>query len=175
VVAVLTPACGQNREPYLAGAAAATLHVTSSAFVEGDPIPAKYTCQGEDLSPPLSWEGLPDGTQSIALICDDPDAPGGTWVHWVLYDLLPVTELSEGIAPTELLPGGGTQGTNDFRRIGYGGPCPPPGGAHRYFFKVYALDTALGLDPGASKSDVERAMEGHILAEGRLMGTYQRR
>jgi Raf kinase inhibitor-like YbhB/YbcL family protein len=174
VVAVLTPACGQNREPYLAGAAAATLHVTSSAFVEGDPIPAKYTCQGEDLSPPLSWEGLPDGTQSIALICDDPDAPGGTWVHWVLYDLLPVTELSEGIAPTELLPGGGTQGTNDFRRIGYGGPCPPPGGAHRYFFKVYALDTALGLDPGASKSDVERAMEGHILAEGRLMGTYQR-
>jgi len=151
------------------------IKVTSPAFSAGQPIPTKYTCDGADVSPPLKWEGVPDGTKSLALICDDPDAPAGTWVHWVLYDLpLTATELTEKIAATDTLPNGAKQGLNDFKRTGYGGPCPPPGGAHRYFFKVYALDTATSLKPRASKADVLRAMQGHVLAEGELTGTYQR-
>jgi len=153
-----------------------SIQLTSSAFAEGKPIPAKYTCDGGDVSPPLKWSAVPDGTKSLALISDDPDAPVGTWVHWVVYNIPPdTTELAEGVPKSEVLTNGATQGMTDFKRIGYGGPCPPRGGPHRYFFKLYALDTALNLKPGAAKQELLRAMEGHILAEGRLMGTYQRR
>lgn len=153
-----------------------TLPLTSTAFTEGGPIPAQYTCDGTDISPPLKWSNVPPGTRSLALICDDPDAPAGTWVHWVLYGLPPtVTELSEGVPTTEATVNGAKQGLNDFRRIGYGGPCPPPGGPHRYFFKLYALDTALNLKARATKPELRRVMEGHILAEGQLMGTYKRK
>src|SRR5262245_32340041 len=152
------------------------LELSSSAFTAGGPIPTRYTCDGEDASPSLRWSGLPGGTKSLALICDDPDAPAGTWVHWVLYDLPPsVTELSEAIPTAEVTPQGAKQGTNDFRRLGYGGPCPPPGKPHRYFFKLYALDTTLDLRPRATKKEVVDAMKGHILAEGQFMGTYKRK
>ena len=121
----------------------------------------------------FEWRDVPLGAKSLALICDDPDAPMGTWV---LYDIPPtVTELPEGVPATEILPSGAKQGINDFRRIGYGGPCPPRDGPHRYFFKLYALDAELGFEPGATKKELVRAMEGHILAEGRLMGTYERK
>lgn len=151
------------------------LTVTSSAFREGQSIPAKYTCQGEDVSPPLQWDAPPEGTKSLALICDDPDAPVGTWVHWVLYGLPPGTrQLPERVPARETLPDGARQGVNDFRRVGYGGPCPPPGKPHRYFFKVYALDRAVDLPPRATKAQLLQAISGHVLAEGQLMGTYQR-
>jgi len=150
--------------------------LTSAAFRDGAPIPGKYTCDGGDVSPPLTWSGAPAGTRSVALIADDPDAPGGTWVHWVLYNLpAEVSELPENIAKVESLDlGGARQGRNDFRRPGYGGPCPPPGPAHRYFFKLYALDTRLELKAGAQKKDVEAALEGHALGSAQLMGTYAR-
>ena len=150
--------------------------LTSAAFKDGAPIPGKYTCDGGDVSPPLTWSGTPAGTRSVALIADDPDAPGGTWVHWVLYNLpAEVSELPENIAKVESLDlGGARQGRNDFRRPGYGGPCPPPGPAHRYFFKLYALDTRLELKAGAQKKDVEAALEGHALGSAQLMGTYAR-
>ena len=153
------------------------LSLASTAFKEGGPIPVKHTCDGADLSPPLAWSGVPQGTDAFALIADDPDAPGRTWVHWVLYDV-PATlgGLPENVSkvekPKEL--GGAVQGRNDSREVGYGGPCPPPGPAHRYFFKLYALAAPLGLKPGASKQDVERAMGGHVLATAQLMGTYAR-
>jgi Raf kinase inhibitor-like YbhB/YbcL family protein len=151
------------------------MKLTSPAFADGQPIPGKHTCDGADVSPPLRWSDAPPGTRSFALICDDPDAPVGTWVHWVIYNLAPTTaELPEKVAPTEQLPGGAKQGLNDFRRVGYGGPCPPPGRPHRYFLKLYALDTELALRPRATKADLVRAMGGHILAEAQLMGTYQR-
>ncbi len=151
------------------------LEIQSSAFTHQGRIPSKYTCDGQDVSPPLRWSGVPEGTQSLVLISDDPDAPMGTWVHWVYYDIPPtVTELPEGIPAVEHPPIGGTQGINDFRRLGYGGPCPPPGPAHRYFFKLYALDTKLNLAPGAKKTQVEQAMQGHILAQAELIGLYQR-
>lgn len=150
------------------------IKITSSAFEEGGLIPPKYTCDGADISPPLQWDAVPEGTKSIALISDDPDAPVGTWVHWVLYNLPPDTkELAENIPPDESLPNGSKQGITDFRRIGYGGPCPPSG-THRYLFKIYALDTMLDLPPRAGKSDLVGAMEGHILAQGQLMGKYKR-
>ena len=153
-----------------------TIKITSSSFAEGEPIPSKYTCDGENISPPLSWDNAPAGTKSSALICDDPDAPVGTWVHWVLYDLpATITELREATETKEELPNGARQGRNDFKQIGYGGPCPPRGGQHRYYFKIYALDLELNLKSGATKSEVENAMKGHILAEGKLMGTYQRK
>lgn len=153
-----------------------SIPISSPAFQEGKPIPTQYTCDGEDLSPPLKWSKVPEGTKSLALISEDPDAPAGIWVHWVLYNLPPtITELPEGMPTQEVLPNGAKQGINDFKRIGYGGPCPPPGKPHRYFFKLYALDTELDLKPGATKQELLRAMEGHILAEGQLMGTYQRR
>jgi len=150
--------------------------LTSAAFKDSATIPGKYTCDGVDVSPPLAWSGAPAGTGSLALIADDPDAPGGTWVHWVLYNLpAEVSELPENIAKVESLDlGGARQGRNDFRRPGYGGPCPPPGPAHRYFFKLYALDTRLALKAGAQKKDVEAAMEGHVLGSAQLMGTYAR-
>jgi Raf kinase inhibitor-like YbhB/YbcL family protein len=153
-----------------------SIEITSAAFAEGQPVPAKYTCQGRNLSPPLKWTGAPANTKSFALIADDPDAPVGDWVHWVLFNLTPATtELAEDMPQSQYLPGGARQGMNDFHRLGYGGPCPPPGKPHRYFFKLYALDTILDLKPGASKQDLLGAMEGHLLAQGQLMGTYQRK
>jgi Raf kinase inhibitor-like YbhB/YbcL family protein len=151
------------------------LQVTSSAFAEGQSIPKKHTCDDKDVSPPLKWSGAPVLTQSFALIADDPDAPVGTWVHWVLYDMPAATsELTEGVERSQQLPSGARQGINDFHRLGYGGPCPPPGKPHRYCFKLYALDQVLGLKPGATKQELLKAMEGHVLAEAQLMGTYQR-
>ena len=151
-----------------------TIQVISSAFAEGQPIPAKYACDGDDNSPPLNWSNIPKGTKSLALICADPDAPVGTWVHWVLYDLpATVAELPERVPSTETISNGAKQGINDFKRIGYGGPCPPRGGTHRYFFKLYALDAEMQLKTKATKKELVRAMEGHILAKGQLMGTYK--
>ena len=151
------------------------MKLTSTAFGEGGMIPAQYTCNGPDISPPLNWEDVPEQTKSLALIADDPDAPVGTWVHWVLYNLPADThELQEDLPKTKVLPNGAMQGTNDFRKIGYGGPCPP-GGTHRYFFKLYALDELVDLNPGARKKDLLDAMKGHILAECQLMGKFSRR
>jgi hypothetical protein len=145
------------------------IQISSSAFAEGETIPQKYTCDGEDVSPPLSWSGIPEGTRSLLLIADDPDAPRGTWVHWVLIDLPPDLQgLPEGSQ------GAGIDGKNNFGRQGYGGPCPPRGSNHRYYFKLYALDKALALKAGATKSEAEKAMQGHILAWGQLMGRYGR-
>jgi hypothetical protein len=149
--------------------------ISSSSFADGKDIPKKFTCDGADVSPELSWMQPPKGTRSFALIADDPDAPVGTWTHWVIFDLpVETASLAEGVAKIDQLPGGGRQGRNDFRKIGYGGPCPPPGSPHRYFFKLYALDQPLGLQSGASKQDVERAMQGHILGQAQWMGKYGR-
>lgn len=151
------------------------IKITSPAFEQGGLIPAKYTCDGADISPPLQWAEAPDGTKSIALISDDPDAPMGTWVHWVLYNLPPETrELAENIPPEQTLPSGAEQGITDFGRVGYGGPCPPSG-THRYLFKIYALDAELELPVNAGKRELIGAMQGHILAEGQLIGKYRRR
>ncbi len=150
------------------------IKITSSAFEDGGLIPAKYTCDGADVSPPLQWDAVPEGTKSIALICDDPDAPMSTWVHWVLFNLpSDAKELAENIPTEETLPNGAKQGVNDFGRVGYGGPCPPSG-THRYFFKIYALDTEVGLPAGADKRQLLKAMEGHILEQGQLIGKYKR-
>lgn len=151
------------------------MKLSSSAFESGGAIPKKFTCDGADVSPALVWSDAPAGTQSFALIADDPDAPVGTWVHWVLYDLPEASrDLSEGVVKQEQLANGARQGRNDFGRIGYGGPCPPRGPAHRYFFKLYALGAKLNLKPSASKPEVERAMKGHILAQSELIGRYAR-
>jgi Raf kinase inhibitor-like YbhB/YbcL family protein len=150
------------------------LTIQSSAFAEGAMIPSKHTCDGEDISPDLQWSGTPQGTQGLALICDDPDAPVGTWVHWVLFNIpAGLTELPAGIPPDAILKNGTRHGKNDFRKLGYGGPCPP-GGTHRYYFKLYALDTVLDLESGSTKAQLLAAMKGHILAEGQLMGKYKR-
>ena len=150
------------------------INITSPAFEDGGMIPAKYTCDGEDISPPLQWDVAANGIKSIALICDDPDAPMGTFVHWVLFNLPAETrQLSENIPADEVLPNGAKQGTTDFGRVGYGGPCPPSG-THRYFFKIYALDTQIDLPAGARKSQLLKAMEGHILGQGQLIGKYKR-
>jgi len=151
-----------------------SIKLTSTAFEEGDMIPKQYTCEGNDTSPPLAWTGVPDGAKSLALITNDPDAPAGDWVHWIIFNIPPnVTELPESIPANETVPGGGTHGKNSWGRLGYGGPCPPSG-THRYVFKLYALDTELNLKIGATKKDVENAMKGHVLAEGQLMGKYKR-
>jgi Raf kinase inhibitor-like YbhB/YbcL family protein len=155
------------------------MELKSSAFEADGRIPVKYTCDGEDLSPPLAWSGAPQGTQSFAMIMDDPDAPPGTWVHWVLYDLPATTrELPEGLPKNETLDDGSVHGicwgVSSFNRVGYYGPCPPPGSPHRYFFKLYALDAKLALDPRATKDDVVKAMEGHVLAKVELVGLYGR-
>jgi len=149
--------------------------ISSPSFHNGAPIPKKFTCDGADVSPELHWTSAPAGTKSFALIADDPDAPAGTWTHWVLFDLpAESTSLSENVPKTGDLPNAAHQGRNDFRRIGYGGPCPPAGKPHRYFFKLYALDRKLDLKPGASKQDVEQAMQGHINAQTEVFGRYQR-
>ena len=155
------------------------LAVTSPAFAPGGDIPALFTCEGSDISPPLEWTGVPDGTKGLVLIVDDPDAPDPkapkmTWVHWVLYDLPPSTAgLPEGVSPKDL-PAGTREGTNDWKRTGYGGPCPPIG-RHRYFHKLYALDVELPDLGTPTKAEVEAAMKGHILAHAEVMGTYQKK
>lgn len=157
------------------GESAMTIEVSSTAFGSGATIPKQYTGDGADRSPPLRWSEPPGGTKSLALICDDPDAPRGTWVHWVLYNLpAQARELEEGVPAKETLSNGAKQGKNDFGKIGYGGPAPPKGKPHRYYFKLYALDTAVDLPPGATKAQLVDAMKGHILAEGQLMGNYGR-
>ncbi|MBS1263043.1 MAG: hypothetical protein MAG715_00210 [Methanonatronarchaeales archaeon] len=144
------------------------MNLASTAFEEGETIPERYTCDGADVSPPLDWTGVPDGAESLTLLVNDPDAPGGTFTHWVTYDLPPGKDgLDEG-------GDGGAEGANDFGGSGYGGPCPPPGSPHRYRFRLYALDAKLGLPDGVSKTDAIDAMEGHVLAEARLTGTYGR-
>ena len=154
-----------------------TLKVTSSAFQQGGSIPSQYTCEGKDISPPLAWAGLPNNAKSVAMIVDDPDAPDPAkpqrvYVHWVVYNIPPqTTSLAENASKTQM-PAGAEQGKNDWGKPEYGGPCPPIG-RHRYFFKLYALDTTLNLS-SAKKADVENAMKGHILAQAELMGTYQK-
>ena len=149
--------------------------LTSSAFKANDAIPKEYTCDGSDVSVPLRWKNAPHGTTNFAFIVDDPDAPRGTWVHWVLYDLpATVTELPAGIGHDDSLSNGAKQGKNDFGKIGYGGPCPPNGPVHHYHFKLYALDHATGLKPKATKQQLLDAMKGHVLAEAELIGTYKR-
>jgi len=149
------------------------LKISSSAFAEGELIPKKYTCDGENVSPPLAWEGVPEGTKSLALVCDDPDAPGKTWVHWVIYGIpVETTELPENV-PTEIeLSDGSRQGVNDFGNVGYGGPCPPSG-THRYFFKLFALEINLRF-VGRVTDGLLDEIKGYILAEGQLMGRYQK-
>lgn len=155
-----------------------TLTVTSPAFAEGASIPVVHTCEGDDISPALAWSGVPAGAKSLVLIVDDPDAPDPaapkmTWVHWLLYDLPPdVTGLPQAVEP-EALPEGTREGRNDWKRTGYGGPCPPIG-RHRYFFKLHALDVVLGDLRQPTKSALEQAMAGHVLAKGQLMGTYRK-
>ena len=169
-LAVMLAGCrAESSQKTVEGETDMSIQITSPAFSEGGSIPDQYTCDGRDISPQLDWSGIPDGTQSLALIADDPDAPLGTWVHWVLYDLSPgLTGLPDAVS------GAGTQGKNDFRKLTYGGPCPPKGPAHRYYFKLYALDTLLNLKEGASKAEIEKAIQGHILALGQLMGKYGR-
>lgn len=146
----------------------------SPAFEEGGMIPDRHTCDGENISPPLEWEGVPEGVKSYALLCEDPDAPMGSWVHWVVYDIPPsIAKLPEQVPSEAVLVNGGRQGTNDFYRMGYGGPCPPSG-THRYFFRLYALDRELDLEPGATKEQLFRAMRSHVLEEAALMGRYRR-
>ena len=152
------------------------MQLTSPAFRNGATLPVQYTCDGKNISPPLTWSGAPAESESLVLIVNDPDAPIGDWVHWVLYGLPPSTNsLVEDLSKSQYLPGGARQGLNDFKHLGYGGPCPPAGKPHRYFFKLYALDTKLGLKPGATRKEVEAAMEKHVIAQAELMGTYQRK
>ena len=151
------------------------MELKSSAFEAGGMIPKKYTCDGPDASPPLNWSDVPAKAKSLALIVDDPDAPMGTWVHWVAWNIPPdARSLDEGVPKKDSLPNGTKQGTTDFRSIGYGGPCPPSG-THRYFFKLYALDTALNLPLSTTKKDLERAMQGHVLRQVELIGKYARK
>ena len=150
------------------------MKLTSSAFTEGTMIPVKYTCDGQNISPPLAWADVPAAAKTLALICDDPDAPAGLWVHWVAFNLPPEAGgLPEGVPADKSLKTGAVQGTNTGRRIGYSGPCPP-GGTHRYFFKLYALDAPLSLTSSATAKDVQAAMKNHILGEAQLMGRYKR-
>lgn len=151
------------------------LQLESSAFKAGETIPRRYTCDGDDVSPPLSWAEPPPGTESFTLILDDPDAPVGTWDHWLLFNIRAASRsLVESVPPGAVVDGVGLHGANSWGNVGYGGPCPPQGPAHRYFLRLYALDTVLDLEAGASKGEIERAMQGHILAEGELMGQYGR-
>ena len=150
------------------------MEIKSSAFETGEMIPKLYTCDGQDISPPLTWSGAPPETKSFALISDDPDAPMGTWIHWVVYDIKPASkELPAKVLSQDTMPNGAKQGVNDFKKIGYGGPCPPSG-VHRYFFKLYALDTKLNLEGQVTKKQLLAAMEGHVLAQAELVGKYKR-
>jgi hypothetical protein len=163
-----------NRTPYKEGAAM-SFTLVSPAFPNGGPIASRYTCDGADLSPAFAWSEVPAASQSLALIADDPDAPAGTWTHWVLWNIpARATLMAENAPKVELLDNGARQGTNDFDRIGYGGPCPPPGKPHRYFFRLFALDARLDLKPGATRAQLELAIQPHLLAETHWMGTYKR-
>ena len=171
--------CGCTAEkpgaPEEDGKGVPTMQLTSSAFKEGEAIPKDFTGDGKNISPPLQWSGQPDNAKSFALIGDDPDAPRGTWVHWVLFNVpVAVHELPQGVPPEKVVLDSARQGTNDFGKIGYGGPAPPKGPAHHYHFKLYALDTVLELKEGATKKQLLEAMKGHVLAEGKLIGTYGR-
>src|SRR5947207_11460008 len=150
------------------------IKLESSAFKDGQSIPKQYTCDGVNISPPLDWSGVPKNGKTLAIICDDPDAPAGTWVHWVVYNL-PADDMGliENTPATDKLTGGGLEGKNDFGKIGYGGPCPPSG-THRYFFRLYALDALLELNPGAPRKELEKVLRGHLTAQTELMGTYSR-
>ncbi len=146
-----------------------SIQLSSTSFTQNGVIPKQYTCDGADTSPQLSWRELPDNTKSLVLFMEDPDAPMGTFIHWVLFNIpASINELIEGAK------GVGVEGMNDFRRMGYGGPCPPRGSNHRYYFKLFALDTLLSLKGGVKKTDVEKAMQGHILGQGEIMGRYGR-
>ncbi|MGD2103984.1 MAG: YbhB/YbcL family Raf kinase inhibitor-like protein [Anaerolineae bacterium] len=178
IVLAATCACAPAASPAPPSAAETSpesFQLTSPAFAQGETIPQRYTCDGQDISPPLSWTAPPEGTQSLALIMDDPDAPVGTWVHWVLFNV-PVDKrsLSEAVPAKDQLPDGSLHGKNSWRRLEYGGPCPPSGGAHRYVFTLYALDTSLDVPAGADKRAVLKALEGHVLAETQLTGEYAR-
>lgn len=175
VMTVLGACQGQQSDELVVEGTTDMLQLQSDAFAAEGIVPQRFTCDGQDVSPPLSWSEPPAGTLSLVLICDDPDAPVGTWDHWVLFNI-PVTtrSLPEGIPADPVVQGIGVHGSNSWQKLGYGGPCPPKGGAHRYYFKLYALDDSLDLDAGAGKNDVEKAMKGHILAEGQLMARYSR-
>ena len=174
VLLVSVAGCGAGQHDLAADGEGQTMTVKSAAFEPGAEIPAAYTCEGENVSPPLTWEGAPSGTVTLALICDDPDAPMGTFSHWVICDMPPETAaLPEAVPAGEQLAEGGRQGRNGFGDNGYGGPCPPSG-EHRYRWTVYALDTTLLLDADATRGDLLEAMEGHVLATGQLVGRYQK-
>lgn len=176
---IMFPGCARQQPTAQAPAATPTdaqaeIKLTSTAFKEGQAIPRTYTCDGVNVSPPLEWSGVAKIAKTVAIVFDDPDAPGGTWAHWVLYNL-PADNIGivENMPATENLKAGGFQGKNDFAKIGYGGPCPPAG-THHYYFKIYALDSELTLKAGATKTELLKAMEGHIVLQGQLMGTYRR-
>jgi Raf kinase inhibitor-like YbhB/YbcL family protein len=168
-ILLCTPALAES--PRQTGGA---MQLTSTAFTQGQAIPRKHTCDGSDISPPLAWSGAPANAKSFALIMDDPDAPGGTWVHWVIYNI-PAADhaLPEAVPTSAKLADGAVQGKNSWPKSGYGGPCPPSG-THRYFFKIFALDALLKLPDGATKPQLIAAMEDHVLAQAELMGTYKR-
>jgi len=152
-----------------------SMEITSSAFRSNGNIPRANSCDGADLSPPLAWQNAPSGSATFALIVDDPDAPAGIWVHWLLYELPgSAKEIAAGIARSEILPSGAKQGINDFGRVGYGGPCPPPGTAHRYSFKLYALDTHVTLKARATKNQLLDAIQGHTIGAAEIVGHYRR-
>jgi Raf kinase inhibitor-like YbhB/YbcL family protein len=149
--------------------------ITTTAFQHEHDIPAKYTCKGADVSPALAWSGAPAGAKSLVLIVDDPDAPAGTWTHWVAYNIpASVSQFAEGVAKDGQLKDGTRQGTNDFGKLGYNGPCPPPGNPHRYFFRLYALNAKLDLKPGASRQELDAALAGKVLSQTELMGKFKR-
>ena len=167
IILSLLLGCQKIEEPFIIPEGVISLKV-SSVFEDGSPIPAKYTCQGEDMNPPLEIQDVPENVESLVLVIDDPDAPMGIWDHWIVWNIDPSTKrIEEDSVP-------GVEGMNSFRKTSYGGPCPPPGASHRYRFKLYALDTKLDLDSSANKRDVEEAMEGHIVGQAILIGTCQR-
>ncbi len=169
ILLILVGCNGQDASLASEGENDMTIQITSTVFTEGGKIPSLYSCDDQNVSPPLAWTGVPTNTVSLVLIMDDPDAPSGTWVHWVLFNLPSnLTSLEQGKS------GGGKDGMNDFGKLDYGGPCPPRGSNHRYLIKLYALDSILDLKAGATKAQVESAMKGHILAQGQLMGRYVR-
>jgi len=169
VLALVVPAEVRGQE------ASATIELKTTSFTPGGFIPKRYTCEAADVSPALAWTDPPSGTQTFALIEDDPDAPSGTFVHWLVYDLpAGYRSLPEALSGNSEMPDGVKQGTNDFSRTGYSGPCPPRGKPHRYFIRFYALDTRLNLPPAARRKELDAAMQGHILAQGELMGRFQR-
>ncbi len=175
VLAVIVASAAARSQTRQSPAAPMRFKLTSSAFASGGAIPREYTCDGPDQSPELRWNESPAGTMTFALVMNDPDAPVGDWVHWVVWNM-PSDEggMTKGFSRTAELPNGTRQGHNDFRKIGYNGPCPPPGKAHRYFFRVYAVDTKLDLPAGATRAELDSALKGHALAEAEYMGTYRR-